>query len=335
MRARTRLLPALCSTLALTAACAGPGGVELGHDWRGATTFALARVDGLVTVVGVNARAGRAESLVVVPQQADDTDAVSPGIVELADGRWLLGVPRDGGGPDRRYVINRTDHVLDGMAGDERLRRVLPGKNLVAEVPGLPDRAGTSGVLVKDPSDWSTRRELRIPGTIGLAASDPGTDTVCLADGDRQVHVVDMHDGETTPVPVPTDLEIMDLACPSGRPVVVGARSSASGPLRTDLTRTDTATTVSVAGGRPDAVAATGSSIVLAVSTGQDTEIVELDAVSGKQLHRARVEGVAAALALTPTPAGWLLYTERTVTRVDLATGRTKRFDLPGILLDA
>ncbi|GCB48072.1 hypothetical protein [Streptomyces sp. NL15-2K] len=161
----------------LAAACSGPGGAELGEDWAGATTFALARVDGLVTVVGINPGRARAESLAVVPQQSDDTDAVSPHIVQLADGRWLVTVPRGGSGPDRRYLVNRRDHVLDSLPGDERLRRLLPGRTLVAEVAGSPDTETTghtsaSSVLIRDPSDWSTRRELKIPGTIGLAASD-------------------------------------------------------------------------------------------------------------------------------------------------------------------
>ncbi|MEU0088848.1 hypothetical protein [Streptomyces sp. NPDC006274] len=90
----TLLLTALSSALALTTACSGPGGVDLGNDWKGSSTFALAKVDGLVTVVGINPDKPRAESLAVVPQQADDDDAISPHIVELADGRWLLTVPR-------------------------------------------------------------------------------------------------------------------------------------------------------------------------------------------------------------------------------------------------
>ncbi|MGV9449998.1 hypothetical protein [Streptomyces sp. NPDC003635] len=330
-----RALAALATT-AVLAACAGPGGVELGRDWKGATTFALARVDGLVTVVGINAPQARAESLAVVPQQADDTSAVSPSIVELADGRWLVSVPKGDGGPDRRYMVNRTDHVLDGMAGGGRLRRVLPGRSLVAEVAGLPDQADASSVLVKDPSDWTTRRELSIPGTIGLAASDPGSDSLCLAT-DTEVVVADLNKGEVEPAPTPRDLEVTELACPSGRPVIVGSPTSSGRVGRADvtLTRTETATTVSVAAGRPDAVVATDSSIVIAVATEEDTELIEIDATTGGELHRARVEGVAASLALTPTPAGWLLYTESAVTRVDLPTGRTEQFALPGTLLDA
>ncbi|WP_031479153.1 hypothetical protein [Streptomyces bicolor] len=56
---------------------------------------------------------------------------------------------------------------------------------------------------------------------------------------------------------------------------------------------------------------------------------------SGKELHRVRVKGVAASLDITASSAGWLLYTEKAVTRVDPATGRTKSFDLPGTLLDS
>lgn len=53
-----------------------------------------------------------------------------------------------------------------------------------------------------------------------------------------------------------------------------------------------------------------------------------------KERHRVRVEGMAASLALTWSPAGWLVYTENAVTRVEPATARTKEFPLPGTLLD-
>ncbi|MFI1702043.1 hypothetical protein [Streptomyces bobili] len=348
-RVRTALsAAALTATAALLAtACSGPGGVDLGTDWKGASAFALAEVDGLVTVVGVNADTSRAESLAVVPQQADDDRAVSPQIVELADGRWLVTVPRKGGKPDRRYLVDRADHTLDGLRGDERLRRVLPGKTLVAEVAGLPDAKSASGspestVLVRDPADWSTRREVRIPGTIGLAASDPASDTVCLAEGSgsgTRVSVVRLADGKVTAVARPAGLDVTGLACPAGRPVVVGApagsTSVASGKVRVSVTRNAADTAVSVDGGRADAVAATGTTIVVAASTGGDTDLVEVDAGTGRELRRARVEGLAAAQHLTRTPAGWLVYGEDSVVRVNLGSGATERFDLPGTLLDA
>ncbi|MGW6910183.1 hypothetical protein [Streptomyces sp. NPDC054940] len=335
-------LSSLAATAVLTTGCSGPGGVDLGKDWKGSATFVLAKVDGLVTVVGINPDKARAESLAVVPQQADDDDSVSPQIVELADGRWLLTVPRKGNKPDRRYEVSRKDHVLDGLVADERLRRLLPGRTLVAEVAGLADtKSGrhttASSVLVKDPANWTTKRELKVPGTIDLAASDPKSDRVCLAGGSR-VSGADLTTGKVTPVSVPGGLDVQDLVCPSGHPVIVGSTSTtsgSSGSLKAKLTRTAAQTTVSVAGGRVDAVAATGSSLLIAAASGDDTEILELDATTGKELHRARVKGVAASLDITATSAGWLLYTENSVTRVDPATGHTKTFDLPGTLLDS
>ncbi|GCB48073.1 hypothetical protein SNL152K_5396 [Streptomyces sp. NL15-2K] len=64
---------------------------------------------------------------------------------------------------------------------------------------------------------------------------------------------------------VPSGAEITELACSGGRPVIVRSLSSSrggSGPVRTTVTRASAATTVSVAGGRVDGVAATDSSIV-------------------------------------------------------------------------
>ncbi|MDF6044305.1 hypothetical protein LRD69_19625 [Streptomyces sp. JH14] len=337
------LLVAFGSTAALTTACSGPGGVDLGNDWQGSRTFALADVDGLVTVVGINPDKPRAESLVVVPQQADDDDAISPHIVELADGRWLLTVPRKGGKPDRRYEIDRKDHTLDGMTGDERLRRILPGKSLVAEVAGLPDTKSASGaaessVLVRDPANWTTKRVIKVPGIIDLAASDPASDTICLGSdsGGTRISVADLANGRVTSVSVPKGLDVKDLACPSGHPVIVGSPAAGrSGDVKVSLTRSAAETVVRVDGGRVDAVAATGSSLVVAVATGNDTELVEVDSASGKELHRARTKDLAASLNITPSSTGWLVYTENTVTRVNLATGEAKRFDLPGTLLDS
>ncbi|KUN94491.1 hypothetical protein [Streptomyces caeruleatus] len=341
------LLAALGTTAALTTACSGPGGVDLGTDWKGSSTFALAKVDGLVTIVGINPDKARAESLVVVPQQADDDDSVSPHIVRLADGRWLLTVPRKDGKPDRRYQVDRKDHTLDGVTGDERLRRILPGKSLVAEVAGLPDAKSSSGaaassVLVRKPADWTTTRELKVPGTVTLAASDPASDTVCLGAGQgtgTKISTARLTDGKVTSVDVPSGLDVQDLACPSGRPVIVGSPASGSsaksGAVKVTLTRGDGETAVSVAGGRVDAVAATDSSIVVAAATGGDTELVEIDTTTGKELHRARVKGLTGPLSLTDTSAGWLVYAEDTVTRVNLTTGKSKQFDLPGTLLDS
>jgi len=35
------------------------------------------------------------------------------------------------------------------------------------------------------------------------------------------------------------------------------------------------------------------------------------------------------------TERRWLVYADKSVTRVDLATGQSKQFDLPGTLLDS
>ncbi|WEB44294.1 hypothetical protein MOV08_36715 [Streptomyces yunnanensis] len=97
-----------------------------------------------------------------------------------------------------------------------------------------------------------------------------------------------------------------DLACPNGHPVIMGSPAAGtSGPPKATLTRTATETAVAVGGGRVDAVAAKGSSVVLAAATVNDTELVEPDAATGKELHYARIRGMTASLNLTPTSAGW------------------------------
>ncbi|MEU0677296.1 hypothetical protein ABZ330_31250 [Streptomyces sp. NPDC006172] len=338
---RGRLGVALAGAATLLAvACAGPGGPAPVNDWSGVTTLALTRVDGLVTVVGVDPRRARARSLAVVPQRSDDTETLSPRLVRLADGRWLVSVPRKGAGSDRRYLVNRRERVLDSLPGDERLHQVLPGRTLVAEVASLPDaetagRAPATTVLVRDPADWSTLRKLKIPGSVALAASDPGSDRVCLG-GDTRVTVAELTGGRVRTVVGAAGTDIAGLACPGGRPVIVrSAVGRSPGGVRTALARTEDATTVAVTGGRVDSVAAHGSSIVLAVADGGSTQVIELDAATGKERHRVRIAGMTASLALTWSPAGWLVYTENAVTRVEPAAGRTREFPLPGTLLDA
>lgn len=337
LRSTAVLTLALATTAVLTTACSGPGGVTLGKDWKGSTTFVLAKVGGLVTVVGVNPSKAHAQSLAVVPQQSDDQDTVSPQIVRLTDGRWLMTVPRKGAKADRRYEVDRKDKTLDGMTADERLRKLLPGKTYVAEVAGLPDTGSgkDSSVLVKDPAHWTTKRELKIPGTIGLAASDPASDTVCLA-GDTEAYAADMTNGKVTDVAVPSGLDVSALACPSGRPVLVGSTAGGSdGTVKATLKRAANATTVSVTGGRVDAVTSTiGSTLLIAAATGDDTEILELDATTGEELHHVKVKGVTASLDIQTSKAGWLLFTENKVIRVT-STGATKKFSLPGSLLDS
>ncbi|MEU3843879.1 hypothetical protein AB0E88_28075 [Streptomyces sp. NPDC028635] len=308
--------------------------MTLGDDWEGVSAFVLADVDGLTTVVGVDAVKGRAESLAVVPQQADDgTRTVSPQIVALADGRRLVTVPRRGGGSDRRYLLDPRARSLDGMGIGVGPSRVLPGKTLVGEVAGLPDaRTGDTRVLVKAPGDWATKRQIAVPGTVRFLASDPASDAVCLAT-DRTVFVARLNSGDVEKAAAAGD--VAGLACPGGRPVVVvTGRAGDAGGVALGLRRTVTATTVTVRRGRVDAVAATATSVVLAVADGKDTQVVEIDAGTGEEMHRVRVPDHPASLALTRTDAGWLLYDEKKATRVDLATGRTTEIDLPGTLLD-
>ncbi|PRH79641.1 hypothetical protein C6N75_08355 [Streptomyces solincola] len=316
--------------------------MDLGHDWKRASTFALAKVDGLVTVVGINPEKPEAQSLVVVPQQADDDDAVSPHIAHLADGRWILTVPRKNGKPDRRYEINRSEHTLDALTGDERLSRTLPGSSLLAEVAGLPDGKSPSGepessVLVKNPNGWTTTRKLKIPGTIDFAASDSASDTICLGSSSNsatKVSTVNLADGSINFAPVPAGLTVGGLACPAGHPVIAGspARGTAD-EVSVALTRHPAATAITVDGGRLDAIAATHSSLVIAAAQGNDTELVEVNAATGQELHRARIKDLAASLNITHTASGWLVYAEDTVTRVNLTTGKTRQFALPGPLL--
>ncbi|MET9294427.1 hypothetical protein [Streptomyces sp. NPDC003077] len=344
---RTALLLAALATTAtaaLTTGCGGPGGVELGTDWKGAQTFALAKVSGLVTVVGINPGKATAESLVAVPTQEDDDEVISPQITELADGRRLLSVPRKDGKPDRLYEVNRKDHTLDGKGDTEGLRDLVPGKTRIAAVAGLPGKrqggsGGDTSVLIRDAANRTTQREAKIPGTITLTASDPAaSDKVCLgarSGSGTTVTVLDLTDGATRTITAPSGADVQELACPNGHPVLAGTHKPAgSGALKVTLERHADHSVLTAQGGRVDGVAATGNSVVAAIATAGHTELVELDATTGRELHRTKLPDLPDSLGIRHTPSGWLVFTEKTVTRVDLTSGKSKTFDLPGELLD-
>ncbi|WP_030620323.1 hypothetical protein [Streptomyces sclerotialus] len=345
---------ALVSALtAATAACGGPGGVELGTDWKGARNFALADVNGELTVVGVNPERDTAEPLVVVPSQKDDDRTLAPQIVRLADDRWVLAVPRKGGKPDRLYEVDREERaVAVQRPGLEATYGLYPAKSAVAAVPGFADRkGGDSTVRVRKggDGDWSTVRTVKVPGTVSLAASDTTSDRLCVsqdakdakdaedtADGGTAA-VVDLESGTVTDAGAPRKLRVQQLACADGRPVLAGTvgapGSTSAGSGAVEARRKGGVTVLTSDGARFDQVAADGGSLVAAVFHKDRESLVRLDARTGEETARVRVPGLADAEGMQRTKGGWLLFSDNAAVRVDLDKGTTKRIPLPGRLL--
>lgn len=335
---------ALAAALSLTAtACeAGPGGVDLGTDWKGSTTFVLAEVGGELTVVGVNPVKATAQSLAVVPSQSDDSDVIDPQIARLADRSWVIAVPREGGRPDRLYGIDRTEHAVSGTAsGWEAMHGLYPARNHVAGVPALPDegkggeklRGEASGVLVQSPQ-WKTERTVPLTGGIALAASQTGSDVLCLGqnDGPTDLTTVDLTTGRTlSHVTVPAGTEVRQLACDDGHPVVAGPAKAKTGPAVSE--RKDGFTAVAVPGARIDQLSASGGVVTAAVFVNGHEYLLSVDTRTGRETRRTPLPGLNDAAGLQPTPQGWLVLGPEDKGVLVAESGTTRPLTLPGRLL--
>jgi hypothetical protein len=339
---------ALAVSAALLASCSGCSGadeVELGTDWKGSQTFVTANVSGHTVVVGINPEAHHAQALAVVPRQDGDDDVLAPQLVRLADGTWWLSTPRKGERPDRLFTLNTARHGLDEKDGTERLRELVPGRSLVAAVPdssGSDQRAATAGseatgVLVRDAKTWKKVRDVRVPGPVTLAASDPSSDTVCLATGQgsgMKASVLDLTTGRTRQVGQAGGVQVQQLACPAGTPVLVGTptRNNLRTTVKLTLRNVGGATVVSAVGGRVDAVQASKNIVVVALNIGEDSDLIELDRSSGRELRRVTVKGMDSSSLLRDTQDGWVMVSDNTAAVVDLDKGTSRTFGLPGTL---
>ncbi|MDK1472279.1 hypothetical protein QNO07_02360 [Streptomyces sp. 549] len=308
--------------------CSGPGGVDLGTDWDGAQAFALAEVGGELAVIGVNPKRGTAESLAVVPSQADDEDAVVPQLVHTADGRWIVSVPRTGGKPDRRYEIDKGEHTLTALGDGAALHGLYATRSRLVAVP-----SASGPLLVSDPEDGSTTRTVVLPDRLPLAAADRHSDTLCVGTDAGTYSVVDVVSGQVRPVPARVgDLEVSDLACTRGRPVLVGGKGADTSVPRIAMTSDDAATVVRIEGGRPEAVAVSGDTVAVALRSRAGIELVELDLGDGSETRRVGTE-LSGVDSLRRTATGWLLFSRDSVAVVRDQGTTVETIDLPGPLL--
>ncbi|MEV6480392.1 hypothetical protein [Streptomyces sp. NPDC051576] len=330
---------ALAVSAALFASCSGCSGtddVKLGTDWKGSQTFVTASVSGQTVLVGIDPEAHHAQALAVVPRKVGDDDVRAPQLVRSADGTWWLSTPRKGERPDRLFTLDTGRHALAERTDDttERQRELVPGKSLVAAVRGS---SGSTSVLVRDARTWKKVRDVRVPGSVTLAASDPSSDTVCLATGqgsDTKVRVLDLTTGRTRQAGGSGGVQVQQLACQAGTPVLVGtpAGNSRGSTMKVTLGQANETTVVSVDGGRVDAVQASKSTVVVAVNRGQDSDLVELDRTSGRELRHVAVKGMDNSYLLRHTRDGWVMVSDNTAAVVDLDKGTSQTFDLPGTL---
>ncbi|WP_406496493.1 hypothetical protein OG936_20435 [Streptomyces sp. NBC_00846] len=346
---RLRLLAAVTAALgcAVTvSSCAGPDGVDLGTDWKGAQVFVLAKVNGEVTVVGINPVKGTAESLAVVPQQSDDDSVLAPQILQQADGNWLVSVPRKGGKASRLYAIDRKEKTLAKVGEAEELRELVPGKSLMGQVDGLATvrKSGqdkgrqTTSVLVTRSASGAVVREAHVPGTVTLAASGAATDRVCLvADsaGHDVVSTLDLSSGNVEGVGETGLANVSALACADGRPVVAGAPEAKTSLKGVSVRQTAQSMVLTSGDGEISRVAADGPSVVAVQAAGDAGVLFVRLGSDGKVQQQVKVSGLSSAEGLHVVDRGWVLTEGDRAAVVDVRTGKSTSFALPGDLLAA
>ncbi|MCD9880180.1 hypothetical protein [Streptomyces guryensis] len=129
-------------------------------------------------------------------------------------------------------------------------------------------------------------------------------------------------------------MQVQQLACPAGTPVLAGTptRNSQETTVKVTLKNADEATVVSAVGGRVDALQASKNTVVIAVNFGEDSDLIELDRRSGRELRRVTVKGMDSSSLLRHTRDGWVMVSDNTAAVVDLNKGTSRTFDLPGTL---
>jgi hypothetical protein len=323
------------------AACSGPSGVELGRNWAGSEIFVLARVNDQTTVVGIDPERHTAEPLVVVPSQSDDDEILSPRITRLADGRWVISIPKNGGRPSRLYLVNAKDHILDALGTVEGNRMLVPaGKSAVAITDKSLSGTGKANALVYDSATWQVERSVDLPIDPAVASGGPaGLCVGNVSDDGTQVALAALGEGSSPELHRIPGVKAQGLDCTNGRPVVASGpeqngESAASSPtLR--LTTIDGTDVVAASAGRVDRIRGTATSIVAAVSLPGHVELVELSRDKGQELHRVRIKGLSGVKGLRETPERWVLSAGSSAVTVNLQSGEVKTFKLPGELLDA
>lgn len=328
---------AACAVAVLaTAACGDPGGVELGHNWSGAETFVLVRVDNLTTVVGIDPQKLAAEALAAVPTQKDDDNVNSPSMSRLAGDRWIVVIPKVGGKPSRVYRVDKKDKTLDVAGTMEAGRTLIPAGNLAVAVGAASRAAGKPDALLYEPESWHTRRTIPLP--MDPKVQSANQDNLCIAGAKGAASAV-----VTSPLGGSTASHLSDV---SGSPVQAidcsaGYVTIAQGPGGTPpatepslvLEQKDGIQVVTTSAGRVDQLFSDRTSITAAVSIPQGIRVITIRRSDGGEIGRVRVNGFADASAMQRSREGWLIFSGNRAALAKTGATDAVTFSLPGQLL--
>lgn len=324
-------------SLPLAAACDGPGGVTLGNDWSGSQVFVLAKVSGLTTVVGVDPQRGTAEPLAAVPTQADDDDVLSPQITRLADGQWVVTIPKKDRHPSVLYLVNTKEHGLDKLGSVQAGRVLVSAGQSVAGVSAADTSAtGKATARMYDVSTWRVERTVDLP--IDVTLTDGGPAGLCVGDVTRSGSLVTQltSDGSTASAPqqIP-GLQAQSMSCGASKPVLGGTATpqatDAGSPPALQLAHRGNLDVVTTSAGKIDQLSATSTTITAAVSLAKSVEVIQIARDTGKELRQVNVTAMNSAQGMRETPSGGLILTSgSTVATVDLGRRTSSVIKLPG-----
>jgi hypothetical protein len=311
----------------------GSGGVHLGNNWLDAQEFVLARVNNLVTVVGIDPVAKQAQSLTVIPQQSDDNDVVSPSLASVSDGTVYMVLPKKDGKQSVIYRLDRSGHDNE-VVGRLEYGRTLQAIGATVAAIGSKATSATaqSSVVLYRENSWQVARNFPFPGEIRLASG--GADQLCCVDTVADVSSLtsaSLPTGAIKELAVPSGMQITALDCANGTPIIAG-----SGKNLPQFRDDGTVRAIASESGRFDAVSATKSSIVAAEFASEGIDVVEINAVTGAQEHRVHISSMEQVRGLRQAKDGsWLVVSDNAVAIVQLASNQVSTFALPGTLLSA
>ncbi|HET6153931.1 MAG TPA: hypothetical protein VFE15_13335 [Marmoricola sp.] len=319
---------ALALALVVFTACSGPSGVDVSHDWSGIDGFLLMKVDGLVTVTGIDSVRGRARPMIVIPSRSDDDDVLAPQIARSSDGTALITRPRT----SSTGVLYR---IGIGDPSAERVGTVADGSRIYPWAGGwveVAPRGSGSLVRVLD-ARLHEIRSVTVPIALDQVATD-GADHVCLASGGTTPRgsSVDLVSATVSRSTAVTAGGI--LGCVSGRPVVVIARdASGTRPMpaagSVHLVRGPTAE-VQLPVGRIDGVVASGDDLYAVVGIGSKLVALDIDLGAGTVGTAIDLTGLVAADDLYIAAQSLVVADGDNATILDLATDHVTRVSLPG-----
>ena len=328
LRKLLRLVAGLFIVLALGAACSGPSGVEVSHDWRGVDGFVATDVDGLVTVAGLDPERSRARNLAVLPGRDDDDPVSGPVVARRRNGDALLIRPATGG-RDVLYRIESGNDALSRVGGLTRGARLYPWTDGWVEV--APSGSGASARALR--SDLTQVFAMQLPITPDVVATD-GAHRLCVAANGKasaRLVTVDLQRQRSSePIGLPSTIGV--LGCTDQGPLVgVEVDPGAAGDSAPTARLVDgRVRMLEVDGGRLDALLVDGRTGYAVVGSGNALSALTVDLRSERMLDTHPLGKLEVADDAFLTGRSLVVAGDDRAAVMDLRTGAVASMKLAG-----